>query len=469
MSRTAPQPRPDIPWSAPPDAAERRRFGREARQRAPRRELALVDTAGRDPLAILDAQNATRLPELVPLRAERMAASAFAFYRGSAAVMAADLARGASTDIRVAACGDAHVANFGFYASPQRTLMFDLNDFDEAAWAPWEWDLKRLVTSIVLAGAENARDEGVVREAAAAAVRAYARAIDGLALRDPVDRYFEHFAPSALLDAFDKQSRQVLVDAIKDARKRTGARAVKRLTADAGGGRLVFVEQSPTMTTVDGQTLQQMLAVDGEYRRSANVDIRLVLQQYEIGDVARRVVGVGSVGTRCYLVLLQNGDGHALVLQGKEASASVLEQFGGVHQPPELTSLIEEGGEGARVVALQRVLQAVSDPFLGHVRSVNADFYVRQFHDMKGGIEMIDLDDDPFRRYAQACAVTLARAHAQSPNAPAIAGYAGGGRALTDAIVAFAFAYADVARADHAAFVAATQAAGTDSQAKRAR
>ncbi|MFG6444757.1 DUF2252 domain-containing protein [Microbacterium sp. P07] len=448
-------PSTDSPRTPPPSTADRRSFGRDARQRLPRRDLSVLTTTGRDPLGVLATQNATRVPELVPLRAERMSASVFAFYRGAAAVMAADLARDAHSGITVASCGDAHVANFGFYASPQRTLVFDLNDFDEAAWAPWEWDVKRLVTSIVLAGHETSRDDGVVRETAAAAVRTYARVLGRLVERDPLARYFEHFSPHALLDSYDAESREVIVEAIRDAKRRTGRRAVRRLTVDAGDGRLAFIEMPPTMVHVDADARRRMLGADADYRASVNVDVRMLLAQYEAVDVVHRVVGVGSVGTRCFLVLLQDGDGHALVVQGKEAGRSVLEQFGGVHQPAPLTEMIAASGEGARVVALQRVLQAVSDPFLGHVQSPDQDYYARQFHDMKGGIEMVELDDAPFHRYAQACAATLARAHAQSPNAPVVAGYAGSGRALTGPIVDWAFAYAELTRADHAAFVAA--------------
>ncbi|MFF8186725.1 DUF2252 domain-containing protein [Microbacterium sp. NPDC016588] len=452
---TATAPRPDIPWNPPPSSTERRAQGREMRKRLPRRDLARLTVEGRDPLGILDAQNATRIAELVPLRIERMSANPFAFYRGSAAVMAADLARDPSTPFHVASCGDAHVANFGFYASPQRTLVFDLNDFDEAAWAPWEWDLKRLLTSVVLAGAETGRDESVVRDAVEATVGSYIRAIRALAQRDPIERYFEHFGPRDVLDSLDRASRAVLKNAMADAERRTGARAVRRLTTDVGAGRLAFVHQPPLMTPVDAELAARVLAVDGAYRTSANVDVRLTLEQYSITDVARRVVGVGSVGTRCYLLLLQDGDSHAFVLQGKQAGASVLQQFGGIRQPESLVALIASDGEGARVVSLQRVLQGVSDPFLGHVRGAEADYYVRQFHDMKGGIEMVELADQPFRRYAQACGVTLARAHAQSPDAAAVAGYVGSGRAVTEALASWAFAYADVSRADHAAFVAA--------------
>ncbi|MFG6503824.1 DUF2252 domain-containing protein [Microbacterium sp. P05] len=466
-------PAPDLPHASPPSTAEGRATGRGTRQRLPRRDLATLTTTGRDPLSILTAQNAPRVPELVPLRIQRMAASPFAFYRGAAAVMAADLARDQTTGIVVASCGDAHVANFGFYASPQRSLVFDLNDFDEAAWAPWEWDLKRLVTSIVLAGGETSRSDQVVREAAGAAVITYARVMDRLVDRDPVARYFEHFSPESLMGSFDPQSRAVLGEAIRDAKRRTGGRAVRRLTVGGGsGGRLAFTEQPPTMVHLDAETTQRLLAVEGDYRTSVNIDVAVLLEQYSIVDVARRVVGVGSVGTRCYLVLLQDGDAHALILQGKEAVRSVLDEYGNWPQPPALTSLIASAGQGARVVSLQRVLQAVSDPFLGHVRSAT-DFYLRQLHDMKGGIEMSELEDGPFLRYAQACAATLARAHAQSPNAPAVAGYAGSGRALAGPMVEWAFAYADLTRADHAAFVAANrdavaQATGASSAATSA-
>lgn len=440
-------------WSAPPTLQDHLDEGRAARQVIPREDLAVLPDGERDPMGILDEQDSTRVPELVPIRTERMAASAFAFYRGTAALMAADLKRSPSSGIGVGSCGDAHVSNFGLFASPQRTLVFDLNDFDEAAWAPWEWDVKRLVTSIVIAGQSTSRDEGVVRDAALGAVRTYARALAAGAKRSPLKRYYDHFDADAAADAVDPESAEALHKAVKDAEKRTAARAVKKLTNIAPSGRLTFVEQPPTMTHVDPRIEMRINEFVAEYQQSANIDIRVLLQKYHVTDIARRVVGVGSVGTRCYLVSLSDGDHNALILQAKEAGQSVLVQYGGVEQPEGVARFIEERGEGGRVVAMQRILQAVSDPFLGHLTGPSVDgpvrsFYVRQFHDKKGGFDVDTLEDAAFGWYADACATTLARAHGQSPSASVVAGYVGGGRIAGEAILAWSYAYADLSRAD---------------------
>ncbi len=422
----------DAAWQAPPTLAQQSAAGRAARKAAPRRSLSQLTTTGRDPLGILEAQNATRVPELVPLRIERMSASPFAFYRGTAALMAADLARDPGSGIQVASCGDAHVANFGFYASQQRTLVFDLNDFDEAAWAPWEWDLKRLVTSVVIAGQATDRDTRVVRDAARATVRTYVGSLELRARRSPLDRYYEHFDAEGGLKAQSAASRRIVRSAIKHAQRRTTARAARKLTAPDDAGRLRFAEVAPTMTHVSPELEARVQWALDLYTDSAGDDIRALLQRYVAADTARRVVGVGSVGTRCYVTVLQDGERNALLLQTKEAGRSVLVEHGRRPQPPRLEQRIGELGEGGRVVALQRILQAVSDPFLGHLRGDEADYYVRQFRDMKGGIDMETLDDEPFRQYAQACAVTLARAHGQSPQAAEVAGYIGGGRTVSD-------------------------------------
>lgn len=355
-------------WNAPPSRASQTTAGRAARRATPRSALAQLTTTGRDPLGILDTQNSTRVPELVPLRIERMAASPFAFYRGTAALMAADLARDASTGILVASCGDAHVANFGLYASPQRTLVFDLNDFDEAAWAPWEWDLKRLVTSIVIAGQATGRDDAVVEDAVQATVDTYSRSIASYAQRSPVARYYEHFDAAGGLAVRDKAGRRVIRDAIRHAQKRTGERAVRKLTETGDDGRLRFVEAPPAMTHIDPGTARLVEGAVAGYLDSAGVDIRLLLQHYVVSDTVRRAVGVGSVGTRCYVTVLQDGDDHALLLQTKQAAPSVLVEHGGCRQPADLAELADTRGEGARVVALQRILQGVSDPFLGSMR-----------------------------------------------------------------------------------------------------
>ena len=449
-------------WVIPPTVAERVAEGRAARQRTPRRALSRLSETGRDPLGILDRQNATRVPELVPLRIERMSASPFAFYRGTAALQAADLARDPHSGILVPSCGDAHVANFGFYASPQRTLVFDLNDFDEAAWAPWEWDVKRLVTSIVIGGQATSRDEAVVTDAALAAVQTYARAMEAHAQRSPLLRFFEHLDVRAFADAADKQTRSVLEEAIHDARKRTAERATRRLTETLADGRMVFVERPPAMVHGDAESGARLQENVRRYTQSANIDIRMLLNHYTVSDIARRVVGVGSVGTLCGLVLFQDGDGNALLLQAKQAGESVLVEHGRIEQPPQASEYITAHGHGGRVVALQRILQAVSDPFLGHLRSDSGDFYVRQFHDMKGSVEAEVLDDRPFRAYAQACAATLARAHSQSPHASVVAGYIGTGRAVGEVLLEWAYAYAALSKSDYDAFLDAhSEPAGT--------
>ncbi|MET0736448.1 MAG: DUF2252 domain-containing protein [Microbacterium sp.] len=453
---SAPQPNHFVEtWKKPPTVAERGASGKAARRAVPRSTLSHLTVGERDPLGILDRQNATRSQDLVPLRIERMSASPFAFYRGTAALQAADLARDPHSGILVPSCGDAHVANFGFYASPQRTLVFDLNDFDEAAWAPWDWDVKRLVTSIVIAGQATSRDEAVVTDAALAAVRTYARAMAANAGRSPLVRFFEHFDVGGFAVSADKATRDVMSEAIRDAEKRTAARAARKLTEVGEGGRLVFIERPPTMVHADAATEDRLRENVSLYAQSANIDIRALLSHYTVSDIARRVVGVGSVGTLCTVIVMQDGDGNALLLQGKQAGQSVLVEYGGVEQPREFTEYVERHGQGGRVVALQRILQAVSDPFLGHLQAYAGDFYVRQFHDMKGSIETELIEDRPFRSYAEACAATLARAHSQSPQAAVVAGYIGNGRVVGEAMLEWAYAYAALSKLDYEAFVAA--------------
>ena len=447
----------NVVWEHPATLAEYFEAGRRARCNRKRSQLAQLTTTGRNPLGILAEQNATRVHELVPLRAERMSQSPFVFYRGTAALMAADLGASPHSGILVASCGDAHVANFGFYASPQRTLVFDLNDFDEAAWAPWEWDLKRLVASIVVSGQSSGRSQKVIDEAVLQAVELYVSSLSALVGRTPLERFFTHFEVSKAGQGIDKKSRVVLQAAIDDAEKRTGVRAARRLTQYDEHGRVMFVERPPTMTRIDDERAEELQMTVGRYLASANADIRVLMAHYVPADAVRRVVGVGSVGTRCYLVAFQAGDNSVLLLQAKEANESVLAQYGGIAQPSSLTSVVEEHGQGVRVVALQRVLQAFSDPFLGYLRGTESDLYVRQFHDMKGGIETEELDTQPFLRYGSACAVTLARAHAQSPTAAQVVGYIGDGGKVSKALLEWAYLYAELSRRDYEAFVAANK------------
>ncbi len=449
-------------WSPLPSQQEQAQTGRELRRRVPRRSLATLVDRPRDPLGILDEQNRTRLQDLIGLRTERMSANAFAFYRGTAALMAADLADDRHTGQLVAACGDAHVSNFGFYASRMRNLVFDLNDFDESAWAPWEWDLKRLVASVVIGARHSGRSEAVTSRATVGAVMSYRHVLNEAMEVSPTQRFFSHFDAEAGMGRLKGDSKRVLGAAIRSAQKRTGERAVRRLTTRDADGRMQFIERPPTMTRLDPGDEHDVHLYLERWHESAAQDVRLLVQHYDVADVARRVVGVGSVGTRCSLVLLQDGDDHALILQSKEANVSVLEQYGRIAQPDRLVRAIETGGQGSRVVAMQRILQAVSDPFLGYLRSAHADLYVRQFNDMKGSIEVDQLEDRPFVEYAQACAATLARAHSQSPRAAAIVGYIGSGKAVAEAITAWSHAYADLSARDFQAFVAANRPEGDD-------
>lgn len=428
-------------------------FSSPGAEPTPKSALGTVSDAPRDPLAILKLQNERRIQELLPLRNERMSANPFSFYRGTAAIMAADQAQDPHSGILVGSCGDAHVSNFGFYASPQRTLQFDLNDFDESAWAPWEWDLKRLVTSVIIGGQATDRAESLIEQSALAAVGSYLDALKAATAHSPLERYYAHLDLNDAGENLDQDSLLALQKAVKSARKRTGARAAKRLTRTTPDGRLQFIDNPPVMTRVAVDTEAGLLSAFEQYRKSANVDVKVLLSQYNIVDIARRVVGVGSVGTRCYLALLSDKDGNHLILQIKEANQSVLETFGTIKQPTPIRERIDAAGDGGRVVGMQRILQAHSDPLLGHLRHSGRDYYVRQFHDMKGGIDIESLPDSAFGRYAAACARILARAHSQSPAAEEIPAYVGKGKKIAKNIVSWSEQYADRSLADYQAFL----------------
>ena len=429
--------------------------GRQLRRTTPRGALAERSTAHRDAVAHIREQNEDRNQELVPLRMERMLENPFAFYRGTAGLMAMDLARDPHSGIVVAACGDAHISNFGFYASPERKLVFDLNDFDEAGAAPWDWDLKRLVTSVVVGGMHAEYTEREVRKAAQGTVRAYRSALTTMLERNPYERYYMHSNIRFARSLLSADAQKVLHHAIRTARKRTNQRAVRRTTQIDHDGRLRFVERPPAMTTAPVQNTDVVPRLFAEYRRTVSLDVRTVLAQYTPTDLARRVVGVGSVGTRCFLQLLQSPDGDALLLQVKEAGQSVLQRYGGIPQPSSSAQDVAAHGQGTRVVQLQRVLQAVSDPFLGHLQNDDRDYYVRQFHDMKGSIDLAGLDFVPFFDYVRTCALLLARAHAQSPAAGQILGYLGKSEAATEAVVDWSFSYARQSLLDYEALRAA--------------
>lgn len=441
-------------YESPEQSQER---GRNERKSVPRSRLAELTPSPRDPVEVLIEQNAPRVPDLVPLRFARMLTDPFAFYRGSAALMAQDLASSPHTTLRVVACGDAHVSNFGVYASPERALVFDLNDFDEVALAPWEWDLKRLLTSVVIGARQAGHGEGGARRLATSTAQQYVEALGRVMELDAISRYYLHVQPELVAHSVRGEFADVIEETARRARRRTSERVARRLTETDEGGSLHFREDPPVLSHVGDRVWR---AVAGSYRAyltSVPPDIALLLSHFRIVDIVRRVVGVGSVGTRCYLALLEGSAGEVLVLQIKEALASVIVTNGGQALPEVFSRTVHLSGQGGRVVAGQRMLQAVSDPFLGTAQAGGREFYVRQFHDMKGSVDTDALDLEAFTGYARSCAALLARSHSQSPDAAAVLAYIGQGRGLVDALVDFSLTYADKSRRDFEAVRAAAE------------
>jgi uncharacterized protein (DUF2252 family) len=410
----------------------------------------------RSPLEILAESNATREPDLVPIRYGRMTANPFAFFRGAPAVMAADLACTPTTSIRPQICGDAHLSNFGVFGTPDRAMIFDLNDFDETLPGPFEWDLKRLATSVVVAARAHGFGNDVGRDAARQAVRAYATRTSQLMAMPTLEIWYARIEHLDVLSwTKGAQLRRRLERDFAKARRRDSMQAVAKLTRVVDG-RPVIVDDPPLIehlpNLVDETTVHRFWR---EYQAGLRSDRRHLADQYEIVDVARKVVGVGSVGTRCYVALLAGrGTDDVLMLQVKEAQASVLEPHLG-------RSEFDHPGE--RVVTGQRLMQAASDIFLGWASSVHGnDFFVRQLRDMKFSADVATLPGTGFFQYSALCGATLARAHANTCDPAYIAGYVGKGVALADALVEFADAYATQTELDHAELVAAVRDGAID-------
>jgi uncharacterized protein (DUF2252 family) len=442
---------------------ERRQTGKDARARAPRTSHGeWTPAADRpDPVALLQQQNETREQDLVPVRHGRMMATPFTFYRGAARVMASDLASTPVSGITVQVCGDAHLSNFGVYGSPERQLLFDLNDFDETLPGPWEWDVKRLATSFTIAARNNGfspkQSRGVTAESAAT----YRSSMASFAGMSQLDVWYAHLAIEDLLPLVKRPA--TLTKQIEKARSRDSLQAASKLTEVVDGQRRI-VDDPPLLVPlssyqgVDPEQVEEV--VQGalqDYRRTLQGDRRHLLERYRLVDVARKVVGVGSVGTLCLIGLLQGRDEDDLLfLQIKEANRSVLEDH--------LRSS-RFRNHGQRVVEGQRLMQAASDIFLGWITGrgeAGKHFYWRQLRDMKGSAVVESQDPGTMAAYARICAWTLARAHARSGDAIAIAAYLGTGSAFDDAIVSFAERYADQNERDHAAFVEAVRTGAID-------
>ncbi len=443
-----------------PTVEERREEGLGLREAVPLEAHAELHlTADRPPaLELLQAQDATRLPELVPIRYGRMMADAFSYYRGAAAVMAADLAAAPHTATKVQLCGDAHIANFGVFFSPERQLVFDANDFDETLPGPFEWDVKRLAASCVLA-ARHAGCGGKQRRAIAGdALRAYCSAITFAAMMTPLDLWYFRLDYDRLLELtnLDKRDRKFADKTRQRAGQRTSLGALAKLT-EVVDGRRVITSKPPLVVRLDPEALQHARnhidALLDEYLSTMPPNRRSLLRRYTVEDVAIKVVGVGSVGTRCFIVLLQADDEQPLFLQLKEAGPSVLEAHLG---PSEHTQA------GQRVVTGQEEIQASSDVFLGWARFINehgdrTDYYFRQLWDGKYSPNLKTMSAEQLGAYARLCGVALARAHARSGHPATISGYIGDGLAFTEAIVSYASAYAAVSEADYAELQAAVE------------
>jgi uncharacterized protein (DUF2252 family) len=446
-------------WVSPVARAAK---GKAAREAVPRTlHAAFEPAADRDPIAILEAQEADRLHELVPLRHERMAESAFAYYRGTPAVMAFDLASTPTSGILVQASGDAHLSNFGLFASPERALVFDANDFDETLPGPWEWDIKRLAASMVIAGRANGYSAGQSRAITMQTVRGYRLWLARYATMRLLDIWYASITEADIREAAEatgflvgreaKGRRQRMEAIFTRARQRDGMRAFEKLTAVVDDRR-VILEDPPVVTHVEAeggpQALQQVFT---DYRATMPENRRSFLERYRLVDAALKVVGVGSVGTRCFIVVLEGRDENdPLIMQAKEATASVLEPYLGASAHPH---------HGQRVVVGQQLMQGVSDVFLGWTTSRGGrHFYLRQLWDMKGSVDTTALQPVGMGFYGSLCGWSLARAHARSGDAVAISAYLGTSDRFDGAIADFSETYADVNEQDHRAYLAAIEA-----------
>ena len=446
-----------------PSADDQYDAGRALRRTTPRSSHSTFEagSARLDPIGLLEQQAETRVTELVPIRYGRMAASPLAFLRGSAAVMAADLAGTPSSGIRVTVCGDCHLSNFGFFATPERNLVFDVNDFDEVLPAPFEWDVKRLAASLVVAGDDLELGRKQALAAAAACVKFYRTHIHRFAPMGHLETWYARLDVTMAdeLVRLTPKARKRLDRAIGKAQRRTSLHALERFTEKANGAYRIK-DDPPLIQHVDFGDLDRLVTESlTQMRGSMGLLRHQLLDRYEFVDVALKVVGVGSVGTRAYMVLLRGkGDGDPLFLQFKQAEASVLEPYAGPSEYPH---------SGQRVVYGQRLMQAASDVFLGWITSPidgTTNFYFRQLRDMKGGIDVAKIAPENFVIYAEACGAALARAHARSGEAATIAGYLGQSDAFDRAIVEFAGAYAEQTVRDHATLLEAIRAGRVEAQ-----
>ncbi len=423
---------------------ERRARGKALRTQTPRSSHAdwSPDPARPDPISLLEASNTTRIARLIPIRYGRMSLSAFAFLRGSAAIMACDLAKTPVSGISAQICGDAHLLNFGTYATPERRQVFDVNDFDETLTGPWEWDVKRLAASVIVAGRQNAFSAQANRQAATQCVQAYRIHMNELGKMGYTNVWYSIIRAEETLQFVHNHSGRATNNAMEKARQQTNLHIFPQLARRIKGG-YEIKEHPPLITHLDENTLiEHLQALLESYRASLQEDRRVLLSRYRVVDLANKVVGVGSVGTGCYVALLLGSDQNdPLFLQLKEAQASVLEQY---------LAPSPYKNHAQRVVNGQRLMQAASDLFLGWTQTKSTDFYLRQLHDRKSSPNVEKMNADGLTAYGRLCGFTLARAHARSGDPAQISGYLGLSDVFDQAIASFASCYADQVERDYA-------------------
>jgi len=433
---------------------ERLSAGKSLRVKVPRTSHAKWPAASgrRDGIALLRADDRGRLPELLPIRYGRMCVSPFAFFRGAAALMAHDLAGTPVTHLRVQTCGDCHVANFGGFGSPERRLVFDINDFDETLPGPWEWDVKRLAASIVLAGRERGMRERHCGDAARRAVESYRIHMREYAGMRAIEVWYSHLGAALLIDEATSAAAKIRWREVEErARLQTAERVFPKITTVVNGRRKIIDRPPLVYHPRETQKFEQEVRdIFHRYRLTLPEERRVIFDRYKLVDVARKVVGVGSIGTRCDAALFMASERDPIFLQLKEARASVLEKYLG-------KSRYDNHGE--RVVTGQRMLQATPDVFLGWTRDDHGrDYYMRQLRDMKMKVEIEEMSAGDWMEYVAVCGWTLARAHARTGDAGRIAGYMGKSGTFDEAIAEFAVAYADQTERDYAALVKAVRA-----------
>jgi uncharacterized protein (DUF2252 family) len=435
---------------------KRAELGKALRDRVPRAQHGTWKKGDHrpDPIDILHAADGDRVPDLVPIKYGRMLQSPFAFYRGAAGVMAADLAATPNIGIHVQACGDCHLMNFGGFATPERNILFDINDFDETLPAPWEWDVKRLATSFVLAARSIGLSDGKGRDAAVASVRSYRERLAEFSQMHPLDVWYARIEYEDLIGLVPKAQKAVIRARLAKAAKKDGSEVDFPKLAGMVGGRIGIRDAPPLIFHPDvSRTPEFQAALDqvfSAYRETVIEDRRTLLDQYHRVDAAMKVVGVGSVGRRCWIALLMSASNDPLFLQFKEAVASVLEPYAGKSV---------YANHGQRVVMGQRLMQPASDLFLGWVtvEATGKQFYVRQLRDAKIKPQVEAFNSEILELYAKACGWVLARAHAKAGDAMTISGYLGGNDQFDEAIGDFSLAYADQAERDHHALKAAVR------------